>query len=132
MAGEARVRLVVILLGAVLAFPARAESVQAIGAGEADELLGHSVLIAAKGGPPQDIGRVADVLVSATGQPMAAVLDVGGFMGVGNRKVAVTWSALRFAPAKDGFSITLLLAADRLRAAPDYHGPGKPVQAVGP
>ncbi len=31
----------------------------------------------------KQIGRLTDVLVDGTGQPQAAVLDIGGFMGVG-------------------------------------------------
>ena len=40
------------------------------------------------------IGRLVDVLVDAAGAPEAAVIDVGGFMGVGTRKIAVHWSTL--------------------------------------
>src|SRR5271157_44825 len=40
------------------------------------------------------IGRLIDVLVDSAGQPSAAVIDFGGFLGVGSRKVAVAWNAL--------------------------------------
>ena len=124
-----RVSLLCVLL---LVAPARAEGVHAIPPGMADGLLGHSVVIVSPGKPPQDIGRVVDVLVDGDGHPMAAVLDVGGFLGVGSRKVAVAWTALQFAPVKGGLSITLAMDADHIRAAPDYNGPDKPVQAVSP
>ncbi len=57
-------------------------------------ILGHKVA------DPEgkDIGRLVDVLVGQDGQPQAAVIDFGGFMGVGSRKIAVQWSALHFAP----------------------------------
>src|SRR5271166_6932849 len=38
------------------------------------------------------VGRVIDVLVDQTGRPRAAVLDVGGFLGMGARDVAVDWA----------------------------------------
>ena len=55
----------------------------------------------------KEIGRLVDVLVDDQGQPQAAVIDFGGFMGVGNRKIAVDWSALHFAPADPKHPITL-------------------------
>ena len=116
----------------LLVAPAWADDVQVIAPGLADELLGHTVLVIPEGKPPENIGRVIDVLVDTDGHPVAAVLDFGGFLGVGNRKIAVTWSSLLFAPAKDGLTITLALDADSIRTAPDYKGPAKPVQAVSP
>jgi len=68
----------------------------------------------------KDIGRLADVLVGQNGQPVAAVIDFGGFLGVGNRKVAVDWKSLKFSPGHKGHQITLELAPDQVRAAPDY------------
>jgi len=121
-----------LLLVFLLVAPAYADDVQVIAPGVADELLGHTVNVVPEGKPPETIGRVVDVLVDTDGRPVAAVLDFGGFLGVGNRKIAVTWSSLQFAPARDGLTITLVLDADSIRAAPDYKGPSKPVQAVSP
>lgn len=110
----------------------RAEDARLIAPGVADELLGHAVRILPDGKPPQEIGRVVDVLVDTEGHPVAAVLDVGGFMGVGTRKVAVSWPALQFGPGKSGLTITLAMPAEQIRAAPGYVGANRPVQAVGP
>ena len=55
-------------------------------------ILGKEVL-SAKG---EDMGRIGDVLFDEKGEPRAAVIDFGGFLGVGTRKIAVSWSALRF------------------------------------
>lgn len=131
MTREASLRLSLLLV-LLLVAPAYAGDVFSIPAGFADGILGHEVRIVPEGKPPEDIGRVIDVLVNTQGNPVAAVLDVGGFLGVGNRKVAVTWSALEFAPAKDGLTITLAVDAASIRAAPDYKGPNRPVQAVSP
>ena len=128
---EVRLRLSLLFVFLLVA-PAYADDVQIIAPGVADELLGHTVRVLSEGKPPDNIGRVIDVLVDTDGHPVAAVLDFGGFLGVGNRKIAVTWSSLQFAPAKDGLTITLALDAESIRAAPDYKGPDKPVQAVSP
>ena len=49
----------------------------------------------------ENMGRIVDVLVVRSGQVRAAIIDFGGFLGVGSRKIAVDWSALHFpAPTK--------------------------------
>ena len=60
------------------------------------------------------MGRVIDIVVDRTGQVRAAVIDFGGFLGVGSRKIAVDWNALRFAPTGSKYDrITLDLTAIR-------------------
>jgi hypothetical protein len=78
----------------------------------------------------EDIGRLVDVLVGDQGQPQAAVIDFGGFMGVGNRKIAVEWSALHFAPSDAKHPITLDLTQDQIKAAPEYKDVTKPAPVV--
>ena len=55
------------------------------------------------------------------GHVRAAIIDFGGFLGVGSRKIAVDWNALRFHPdsAKRDV-ITLELTRDQVKAAPEY------------
>ncbi len=78
----------------------------------------------------KDIGRLVDVLVGDQGQPQAAVIDFGGFMGVGNRKIAVEWSALHFAPSDAKHPITLDLTQDQIKAAPEYKDVTNPTPVV--
>jgi hypothetical protein len=78
----------------------------------------------------KDIGRLIDVLVDDQGAPQAAVIDFGGFMGVGNRKIAVQWSALHFAPSDPKHPITLDLTPDQIKAAPEYKNPAAPAPVV--
>ena len=63
-------------------------------------------------------------------QPQAAVIDFGGFMGVGSRKIAVEWSALHFAPGDAKHPITLDLTQDQIKAAPEYKDVAKPAPVV--
>ncbi|MFC7612231.1 PRC-barrel domain-containing protein [Teichococcus aestuarii] len=62
------------------------------------------------------VGQVVNVLVDEAGQPRAAVLDYGGFLGVGRRRIAVSWSVLRFTPE----GIQLSLSRDQLKNFPEY------------
>jgi hypothetical protein len=90
-------------------------------------ILGRQVLSSAG----ENMGRVIDVVVDRNAQIRAAVIDFGGFLGVGNRKVAVDWGALRFAPTGSKYDrITLDLTRDQLKAAPEYKD-GKPLVVLG-
>jgi PRC-barrel domain len=89
-------------------------------------ILGHAVADS----EGKEIGHLIDVLVDEQGLPQAAVIDFGGFMGVGNRKIAVAWGALRFVPADPKRAITLTLTPDQMKAAPEYKDVAKPAPVV--
>jgi hypothetical protein len=97
--------------------PAPAPSVTVIGARDAHGILGREVRSAAN----EDMGRVVDVIVDRAGNVRAAVIDFGGFLGVGSRKIVVDWGALRFGGvANKRDSITLELTKAQVSAAPEY------------
>ncbi len=48
----------------------------------------------------EDIGEITDVLVSEDGKVIAVLVGVGGFLGIGEKDVAVSMSALEFGPGK--------------------------------
>lgn len=68
----------------------------------------------------EDVGRIIDLLADRHGEVQAAVIEFGGFLGIGTRKIAVEWSALRF--EKEGKRTTVIvdLTRDQLRVAPEY------------
>jgi len=78
----------------------------------------------------EDMGRIVDVIVNRDGQVRAAVIDFGGFLGVGSRKVAVDWSALRFEPSGKPDRISVDLSRNSVRLAPEYKE-GSPVVVLG-
>jgi len=78
----------------------------------------------------EDMGRIVDVVVDAAGAPLAAVIDFGGFLGVGSRKIAVDWNALHFTPGDNPGPVTLDLTKDQVKAAPEY-ADKKPVVILG-
>ena len=93
---------------------------------EVSTILGKSV----RGSTGEDMGRIVDIIVSRDGQVHAAIIDFGGFLGIGSRKVAVDWHALNFAPAGKPGSISLELTRNQVRLAPEYKR-GEPVVVVG-
>ncbi len=68
----------------------------------------------------EDVGRIIDLLADRYGRVQAAVIEFGGFLGIGTRKIAVEWSALRF--EQDGRKSVVIvdLTRDQLRVAPEY------------
>lgn len=97
--------------------PAPPPSVTIIGAREAHGVLGRDVRSAAD----EDMGRIVDVIVDRSGTVRAAVIDFGGFLGVGSRKIVVDWNALHFGRvANKSDSITLELTKEQVTAAPEY------------
>ena len=102
-------------------------SVTVIGAYDARGILGRDVKSAAG----ENMGRIVDVIVDRSGTVRAAVIDFGGFLGVGSRKIAIDWNALNFALASDPrVRIRVELTKDQVRAAPEYRA-GKPVMILG-
>jgi hypothetical protein len=75
----------------------------------------------------EDLGRVVDVLADASGRVRIAIVDFGGFLGVGDRRIAVEWSLLRFNPdQRDPPSLLLSVSREKLKAAPEYKDNPRP------
>ena len=107
--------------------PPPAPSVTVIDATAVRGILGRTV----QGADGKDMGRIVDVIVDPAGQVRAAIVDFGGFLGVGSRKIAVDWGALRFGRAVNhGDDVTLELTRDALKAAPEFKE-GKPLVVIG-
>lgn len=93
---------------------------------EVSGILGKDVQSAAK----EDMGHIIDIIVDRAGATRAAIIDFGGFLGVGSRKIAVDWNALHFGMLKGKEQITLDLTKDQVKAAPEFHE-GKPIIVLG-
>lgn len=106
---------------------APAPRVRQVPRGRAEGVLGQPV-VNAKG---DTIGHVVDILIDRRGRPKAAVVDFEGFFGVGDRKIAVAWDAMRFDVTGGKIVITVTLDAAKLKALPVYSAaaPSVPVAA---
>jgi hypothetical protein len=95
--------------------------------GETVSVLGRKVL-----DPEGDqIGRITDVLFDRGGQPRAAVIDFGGFLGVGSRKIAVDWQLLTLEPMQRDAPVLVRLEKGDLQGAPEYKDPPQPTAMIG-
>ena len=83
----------------------------------------------------EDIGEVNDIILGRDGTVDAVLVDIGGFLGMGERQVAVDMSALKFVQddATDADDWFLVLQSDRgtLEGAPEYMMPGMEPMAEG-
>ena len=75
------------------------------------------------------MGRIIDLLADRDGKVVAAVIEFGGFLGIGTRKIAVEWSALRIEADKSPVAI-LDVTREQLRVAPEYK-PDRPQRYSG-
>jgi hypothetical protein len=92
-------------------------SITVISPADAHGVLGRDV----RSMSGQNMGRIVEVIVDRAGVVRAAVIDFGGFLGVGSRKIVVDWNALHFGGVKGkSDSISLELTQDQVRAAPEY------------
>ena len=80
----------------------------------------------------EDMGRLVDVIVDTEGRPRAAIIDFGGFLGVGSRKVAVDWRLLQFHPTDRKAPMQLSVTRAEVQAAPEYKEKNEPAQVVAP
>lgn len=76
------------------------------------------------------IGAINDVLIGNDGKVRAAVIGVGGFLGVGEKNVAVPLDALKISRKMDSDSIEKIAVSytkDELKSAPTfaYYEPAK-------
>ena len=66
------------------------------------------------------IGDVADLLVDKEGKVEAAMLGVGGFLGVGEKNVAIPFSEMRMTTKNNKAYLVVNTTKDALKAAPGF------------
>ncbi|WP_306115557.1 MULTISPECIES: PRC-barrel domain-containing protein [unclassified Roseovarius] len=86
----------------------------------ADELTGARVY----GPGDEDIGEISELLVAESGKLDRAVIDVGGFLGIGERPVAVTFEELQIMRESDGGELRVYIDStqEALEQQPEYEG----------
>jgi sporulation protein YlmC with PRC-barrel domain len=68
----------------------------------------------------QKIGEIMDLLVNQSGQIEAAMVGVGGFLGAGEKDVAVSFNAIKPTKKNDKTYLTLNTTKDALNNAPGF------------
>jgi hypothetical protein len=103
--------------GAAMGMPREGFNTVEVDALTAENLTGATVV----GPDGEDIAQVGDILLTQDGQIDAMLIDFGGFLGIGQKRVAVGMDNLEFAANENG---DLLIYSDftqeQLEAAPEY------------
>jgi len=99
-------------------------TVQPQGQWLASHFLGQSVTNQAG----ERIGDINDLLFDRSGRIATVVLGVGGFLGIGEKNVAIPFSSLSITADAEGRRVIgVPLSKDRLQAAPDFKATEKTV-----
>jgi hypothetical protein len=88
----------------------------------ASKLIGTSV----KNAAGETIGDINEVVLGSDGKIAAVVIGVGGFLGMGEREVAVRFESLKLTRGSDqSTTATLNATKDSLQAAPEWKWSGE-------
>jgi hypothetical protein len=74
----------------------------------------------------ENLGRIVDLLSDPEGRVRVAIIDFGGFLGVGSRRIAVDWPLLHFTPADKDKPLMLTVTREKLQSAPEYKDASSP------
>lgn len=66
------------------------------------------------------IGQIMDVLVGQDGQVSALIVGVGGFLGAGEKDVAVSFSTVKATMKDNKIYLTMNTTKDALKSAPGF------------
>jgi len=81
------------------------------------DLVGTTVY----GANDASVGEVGDIVLTKDGKIDAVIIDVGGFLGVGKKEVAVGMDKLQFVEDKNGKRYLYTnFTKDQLKAQPAY------------
>lgn len=89
-------------------------SMAASGEMSAKDLIGTNV----KNQQGETVGEIEDLLVTKDGNVSHAVLSVGGFLGVGDRRVEVPLDDMQI--GSNGKQVTYNVTKDQLKQMPEY------------
>lgn len=72
----------------------------------------------------EDIGEINSLIVDDSGQITRAILDIGGFLGLGEHQISVTLDELSILREADGTDFRVFIDAtkEQLEAQPEYEG----------
>lgn len=83
---------------------------------ETKDIIGTRI----KNAEGKDLGEIDQLLIDRNGQVSHVIIGVGGLAGVGEKKVVVPWSDLKFAPVTEGKKNAITMDAAKLERAPRY------------
>lgn len=106
--------------------PAGSETMTPIPGTGTAEVKGNKLIGAdVKNTSNEKIGDVSEVLVTTDGKVNAVIVSVGGFLGLGDRKVAMPWEQLRFSSEGSDLVVMTNATKESLKTMPEYQDPAR-------
>uniref|UniRef100_UPI0013C4D237 PRC-barrel domain-containing protein n=1 Tax=Desertibaculum subflavum TaxID=2268458 RepID=UPI0013C4D237 len=81
---------------------------------EADKLIGRDI----QNTQNETIGEIESVLLGSGGKAETVVVGVGGFLGMGEKNVALKWSDLNV--SQNGEKVTVAMTKEQLKSLPEF------------
>jgi len=82
----------------------------------ATDILGHVVYNTAE----ENLGAAVDLILTADGRISGVVIGVGGFLGIGQKEVAIPFDAFAITVVDNEIRLVVDITREELDAAPDY------------
>ena len=98
----------------------------------ASSLLGWPVYgMSAETQEREQVGDIADIVMNTDGTANAAVIGVGGFLGIGEKEVAISFDRLSWEPGENGAWLSIDATREELEAAPEFESDNENLMKVG-
>ncbi len=94
--------------------PAPAPSMTTPGQADAKKLIGRNI----KNANNDTVGEIKSVYLDKDGKVQTVIVGVGGFLGMGEREVALAWSDLQV--SNNGEQVMVNMTKDQLKGLPEY------------
>ncbi|WP_018167951.1 PRC-barrel domain-containing protein [Thioalkalivibrio sp. ALMg9] len=83
---------------------------------QASDIMGTDVKTAGD----ENLGSVDDLIIDENGQVVAIVVGVGGFLGIGEKDVAIGWGHVTTSGTADDRELRVDVTREELRDAPEF------------
>ncbi len=83
---------------------------------QASDLIGAKVRTSGD----EDVGSVSDLIIDESGQVVAIVVGVGGFLGMGEKSVAIDWDDVTRSGDSEELELRTSVTREGLSSAPEY------------
>ncbi len=84
----------------------------------ADDLMDTEIHSTAE--DDEGIGSIEDLLINEQGEITAVIVNVGGFLGMGEKQVAIEWDSLELTQEDDDYVIKTNASQDALENAEEF------------
>ncbi|MDX1559640.1 MAG: PRC-barrel domain-containing protein [Marinobacter sp.] len=83
---------------------------------QASDLIGTEL----KTSGDESVGEIGDLIIDQDGQVVAVVVSVGGFLGMGEKHVAIGWDEVQMSNRPDDEALRVDTTRDELESAPAF------------